>query len=80
MFPKLIQHVFHVHGKFFHIAENLNENAVRYPEIVKALHEADYKGYVSTEYEGHHWNADLDAFEQIQRHHQLIRTIEATLF
>jgi sugar phosphate isomerase/epimerase len=73
------EHLFHVHGKFFHIDENLNENAVRYPEIIKALHEVGYKEYVSTEYEGHHWNADLDVWEQIQRHHEMIRNIEATL-
>jgi sugar phosphate isomerase/epimerase len=79
MFLEVIPHVFHVHGKFFHIDDNLNENAVRYPEIVKALHEAGYKHYVSTEYEGHHWNADLDAWEQIERHHKLIRSIEAKL-
>lgn len=78
-FLDIIPHVFHVHGKFFHIDENLYENAVRYPEIIKALHEADYNNYVTIEYEGHHWNADLDVWEQIQRFQKMIRNIESTL-
>ncbi len=69
-----VPYIIHMHGKFFNINEKGEELAVRIPEIVKALQEGGYAGYMSSEYEGHHWFADLDSFEQIKRHQALVRS------
>ncbi len=68
-----MRHIKHVHMKFFHMDENLNENAVRIPEIVKVLKEEGYTGTISSEYEGHHWFAPYSAIDQISKQHELIR-------
>lgn len=66
-------YLFHVHGKFYNVDENGHEDAVRYPEVVHALQEAGYDRYMTSEYEGHHWNNAVDSFEQIRRHQKMIR-------
>lgn len=63
----------HVHGKFFYVDDNGEENAVRVPEIVSVLKKGGYTGWVSAEYEGHHWFAKNDAHEQLGRYFDLIR-------
>jgi len=63
----------HMHGKFFYVDENGSESAVRLQEVVAALKKGGFKGYISSEYEGHHWYADTDALEQLRRHQAAIR-------
>lgn len=63
----------HVHMKFFYVDENLNENAVRIPEIVKVLKEIGYNDTISAEYEGHHWSAPASGLEQVNRLINLVR-------
>ena len=57
--PDVLRHLKHFHMKFFHVDDNLKENAVRVPEIVKSLKEAGYQDSISAEYEGHHWFAHI---------------------
>lgn len=63
----------HVHLKFFYVDDNLNENAVRIPEVVKVLKEIGYNDTISAEYEGHHWSAPASGIEQVKRCHELLR-------
>jgi hypothetical protein len=69
----IMKHIKHVHGKFFYVNDDGEENAVRIPEITTVLLKGGYSGFISSEYEGHHWFAEYDALEQIRRHHALIR-------
>ena len=69
----VMKYIPHFHGKFFHVDDAYSESAVRVPEIVAALKEGGFKGYISAEYEGHHWFSDTDALEQIRRYQELIR-------
>jgi len=63
----------HIHGKFFYVDDAGTESAVRLPEVVAALKQGGFTGYISSEYEGHHWYADTDALDQIRRHQAVIR-------
>ena len=50
----LMPYLFHVHFKLFEMTEN-GEYSIHYKEILQYLHDHDYDGYVSTEYEGNRW-------------------------
>lgn len=68
----IMKYIHHLHGKFFHVNDEGEEIAVRVPEVVDALCTSGYNGYISCEYEGHHWFSDKDAFEQIKRYQALV--------
>jgi sugar phosphate isomerase/epimerase len=71
---EIMPHIFHVHGKFFGIDPATGEEpACRYPEVIAALKNGGFSGYISTEYEGHHWVPDGDALWQIRAHHAMVR-------
>ncbi len=72
---EVMPYIFHVHGKFFHVNEQGEEDAVRFPEIVAALQEGGFEGYMVSEYEGHHWYPGYDPMEQIKRHQKMIRSL-----
>jgi hypothetical protein len=73
---EVMPHIIHVHGKFFGIDPKTgDEPSVRYPEIVSVLKEGGFNGCMVSEYEGHHWMGDRDAFLQIKSHHALIRRL-----
>lgn len=52
----------HVHGKFFGIDEHGEEPSVPVRDLVTQLVHAGYRGAISTEYEGWHWNHWDDAW------------------
>lgn len=51
----LMKYVFHFHLKMFEMTEEGPEYSMDYKGLLKYLHEHDYDGYVSTEYEGNRW-------------------------
>lgn len=69
----IMRRIVHVHGKFFDIDDNGTDSAVRFPEVVAALHEGNYDGYISCEYEGHHWYRERPAIEQLRTLQQSIQ-------
>lgn len=56
----------HVHGKFFGIDENGEEPSVPVRDLITLLVENGYKGAVSSEYEGWHWNYWQSPFDIIR--------------
>jgi sugar phosphate isomerase/epimerase len=69
----------HVHGKFFNSDADGHDSAVRFGEMLDALHAGGYDGSISFEYDGHLWNPDDVAIEQIRRiHASTLRHLEAT--
>lgn len=68
-------YIVHVHGKFFEIDEQGDEPAVPYPELVRALLEVGYEGFISSEWEGWHWVSGRDGFAVIEQHHALLRRL-----
>ncbi len=59
---------FYMHGKFYYINDNLEEISIPYGEILPLLRNAGYTGYISCEYEGHHFDTRISATDQLQRY------------
>ena len=55
----------HCHGKFFGIDENGEEPSVPVRDLIALLIDIGYRGAVSSEYEGWHWNYWQDPFDII---------------
>lgn len=68
-------YVFHFHFKLFEMTED-GEYSMDFKEILQYLHDHDYDGYVSTEYEGNRWTLPglpTTEKEQVMLHQQYIR-------
>lgn len=66
----------HVHAKFYDIDESGQEPAIDYPELVRVFVEGGYRGYWSSEWEGHAFAelGEVDPLVLVRRQHDLIRT------
>jgi sugar phosphate isomerase/epimerase len=65
----------HVHAKFYDIDESGQEPAIDYPELVRVFVEGGYRGYWSSEWEGHAFAelGEVDPLLLVRRQHDLIR-------
>jgi len=70
---EILPDVVHVHGKFFDIGDDGREPVVPVEELIDVLVAGGYDGYISSEYEGWHWNTRADAFEMVARQQELCR-------
>lgn len=71
----IMPQIFHVHAKFYDIDENGDEPAMDIPRIVRQFVEGGYRGYLSSEWEGHAF-ADLgeaDPVDLVRKQHVLMR-------
>jgi sugar phosphate isomerase/epimerase len=75
MWLEIADQIVHVHAKFFHVTEDGEEPAVPIADTIRVLIEAGYDGYVSSEYEGWHWDTTNDAFEMVKREQRIIRGV-----
>jgi sugar phosphate isomerase/epimerase len=75
MWLEIADQIVHVHAKFFNVTEDLVEPAVPVAETIRVLIEAGYTGYISSEYEGWHWDTASDAWAMIQREQRIIRGV-----
>ncbi|WP_194820495.1 sugar phosphate isomerase/epimerase [Nocardia sp. XZ_19_385] len=71
--------VVHVHGKFYDIDADGNEPSIPHEILLRDLVAAGYDRYISTEWEGWHWNDTDDPFEMVAAQHQLSERILARL-
>jgi sugar phosphate isomerase/epimerase len=78
----IMPQIFHVHAKFYDIDADGNEPAMDIPRIVRQFVEGGYRGYLSSEWEGHAF-ADLgeaDPIDLVKKQHALMRAaIEDTV-
>lgn len=74
---QIMPYVFHVHGKFFQVDADGNDDAVDYPAIIDILVSSGYAGWISSEYEGHHWLKDRGAYDQVEAHQRYLRRLIA---
>ncbi len=66
----------HVHFKLYEMTEEGEEYSIDYKEILQYLHDHNYNGYVSTEYEGNRWvlpDHEIPEIEQVRAHQQMIQ-------
>jgi sugar phosphate isomerase/epimerase len=68
----IFRHVMHVHGKFFSMREG-DEPDIRYRDLVFALLDNGYQGWISSEYEGE----PADSFVMVAEQQAMIRRYAA---
>lgn len=64
----LMDCAFYMHGKFYYINERLEEVSIPYDNILPLVRDAGYRGYIACEYEGHHFDTQISASEQLNRY------------
>jgi sugar phosphate isomerase/epimerase len=71
----IMPQILHVHAKFYDIDENGREPAIDYPELVRVFVEGGYRGYWSSEWEGHAFAelGEVDPLVLVRKQHDLIR-------
>ncbi|MFE5673214.1 DUF6379 domain-containing protein [Agromyces sp. NPDC056523] len=71
----IMPQILHVHAKFYDIDERGQEPAIDYPELVRVFVEGGYRGYWSSEWEGHAFAelGEVDPLLLVRRQHDLIR-------
>ncbi|MHC3000506.1 C-glycoside deglycosidase beta subunit domain-containing protein [Microbacterium sp. HJ5] len=71
----IMPQIMHVHAKFYDIDETGHEPAIDYPELVRVFVEGGYRGYWSSEWEGHAFAelGEVDPLLLVRRQHDLIR-------
>ncbi|ANF32530.1 pyruvate formate-lyase [Leifsonia xyli] len=71
----IMPQILHVHAKFYDIDERGQEPAIDYPELVRIFVEGGYRGYWSSEWEGHAFAelGEVDPLLLVRKQHDLIR-------
>ena len=71
----IMPQILHVHAKFYDIDDDGQEPAIDYPELVRVFVEGGYRGYWSSEWEGHAFAelGEVDPLVLVRKQHDLIR-------
>ncbi|WP_156761518.1 C-glycoside deglycosidase beta subunit domain-containing protein [Microbacterium karelineae] len=77
----IMPQIMHVHAKFYDIDEAGEEPAIDYPELVRVFVEGGYRGFWSSEWEGHAFAelGEVDPLVLVRRQHDLIRRSASAL-
>ena len=75
---EIMPQIIHLHGKFYDFDAHGDESSIPYGEILPLFVQGGYRGYMSSEWEGHlfAWEA---GYEQVRQHHRLCGRILAAL-
>lgn len=73
---EIMDQVVHIHGKFFDFDDNGDEVSVDFERTLPVFLKGGFNGFMSSEYEGHHW-CDADGFAKLRQHHVLASRIIA---
>ncbi len=71
-FRKLLKYSRYMHGKYWHVDDQLNCDEVDYPGFVKIMKEENYQGFIATEYEGANFSTRYSADQQIAAHIKML--------
>ena len=58
---------FYIHGKFYYLENDEHDPCIPFEELTTTIRDLGFKGYVSSEYEGHHFDETIDSQVQLQR-------------
>jgi hypothetical protein len=75
---EIMPQVIHVHGKFYEFDAAGNELSIPYDQLLPVFVEGGYRGFMSSEWEGHMYS-QASGFDAVQKHHVLCRRIFAAL-
>jgi sugar phosphate isomerase/epimerase len=76
-FADIAEYVVFIQAKFHDIDENLEDQQIPWEPVLRAIKDAGYTGYLSSEYEGERepWRS----IEQVRRQHSLMRQVADAL-
>ncbi|MCB6726640.1 sugar phosphate isomerase/epimerase [Blautia marasmi] len=78
-FERMVPHSKYMHGKFYYINENEEDNCIPYRSIVQKISDLGFHGHIAAEYEGHFSDGTIDCVEQLRRYsnmmHRLVKEI-----
>lgn len=57
----------YIHGKFWYLEEDEIDHTIPCDKILPIIKKSGYKGYIASEYEGHHYSDEIDSCEQLGR-------------
>jgi len=75
---QLMPYIRHCHGKFWEMTENYEERSIPYEQVIPAMFEGGFDGYIASEYEGQRYVQDIcgsDELEQVRRQHVMFRRL-----
>lgn len=58
--------IFYIHGKFYYLDNDDHDPCIPYEDIIQTIKESGYKGYIASEYEGHHFDETVDSEVQLR--------------
>lgn len=64
---KYMDCAFYIHGKFYCLGEDLKDGCIPYEQILPAIRDSGYTGYIACEYEGHHFDPTISSAVQLER-------------
>ncbi|HVL62441.1 MAG TPA: DUF6379 domain-containing protein [Microbacterium sp.] len=76
-FADVAEHVVFIQAKFHDIDENLEDQQIPWEPVLRAIKDAGYTGYLSSEYEGE--REPGRSIEQVRRQHSLMRQVTDAL-
>lgn len=71
---EIMPQVIHIHGKFYGVDESGEDPSIDYEGNMKVFMDGGYRGFISSEWEGHQVS-DEGGFEKVARHHEMLRRI-----
>lgn len=74
-FKDVMDCVFYVHGKFYYLDNDEHDPCIPYEELIAKFVEYGYKGYIASEFEGHHFYSDVNCVEQLAHYVALNQNI-----
>lgn len=72
----IAKYIKHVHFKLYEMTDEGEEYSIDYKRVLQYLHDHNYNGYVSTEYEGNRWvlpDLEIPEIEQVTAHQKMIQ-------
>ncbi len=71
-FRRLLKWSKYMHGKFWHVSDNLECDEIDYPGFIKIMKEENYQGFIATEYEGSNFSPYYKDEDQIALHIRML--------
>lgn len=71
---ELVDRTIHIHGKFYHVDDAGEEEAIDYAAILPLFRDGGFTGTMCSEWEGHAYRR-ADAFAEVERHQAMCRRI-----
>lgn len=72
---EIMPHVVHIHGKFYGFDDSGEESSMDMARILKTFSVGGFKGFLSSEWEGHAYTDAFSGFDMVEKHQALCRRI-----